>query len=174
MILKLKKLDNKAVIPNKAYDGDAGLDLTATAVEYDRNIDCYIYYTGISVEIPYGYVGLVFPRSSNRKTELYMTNHVGVIDSGYRGEILVCFKSRTSNKVVIFINKLVNNVNALAKRFIGIMDFTYNLRDKSNIYNIGDKIAQLIIMPIPEVTINEVDELSDSSRGAKGHGSSGN
>jgi dUTP pyrophosphatase len=51
-----------------------------------------VYGTGLSMEIPNGYVGLVFPRSSNSKKDLYLTNHVGVIDSGYRGEIMLKFR----------------------------------------------------------------------------------
>ena len=81
MEVKLKKLVEEAVIPTYAKPGDAGMDLTATSVEFDASNDNYIYHTGIAIEIPEGYVGLVFPRSSNRKTNAYMCNHVGVIDS---------------------------------------------------------------------------------------------
>ena len=81
MEVKIKKLVEKAVIPSYAKPGDAGLDLTAVSYDYKKDIDCHVYGTGIAVEIPEGYVGLVYPRSSNRKTNAYMTNHVGVIDS---------------------------------------------------------------------------------------------
>lgn len=94
MDVKIKKLCDEAVIPSYAHDTDAGLDLTATSYEYDRTHDCHIYGTGLAIEIPEGYVGLLFPRSSNRKTDAYLTNHVGVIDSGYRGEIMLSFKKR--------------------------------------------------------------------------------
>lgn len=94
MDVKIKKLDPNAVIPKYAKPGDAGMDLTAVSCDYDVEHDYYVYGTGLAIEIPEGYVGLLFPRSSNRKTDAYMTNHVGVIDSGYRGEIMITYKSR--------------------------------------------------------------------------------
>lgn len=81
MEVKIKKLSEDAVIPAYAHDTDAGLDLVATSYEYKSDIDCHVYGTGLAVEIPEGYVGLIYPRSSNRKTNAYMCNHVGVIDS---------------------------------------------------------------------------------------------
>lgn len=141
MDVKIKKLDPKAVIPKYAKPGDAGMDLTAISCERD-DYENFIYGTGLAIEIPKGYVGLLFPRSSNRKTDAYMTNHVGVIDSGYRGEMFVTFK----------------NI------------------DLSNIrpYNIGDKIAQLMIIPYPFIKLVETEELSKTERGTGGHGSTGN
>ena len=94
MDVKIKKLDPKAVIPKYAKPGDAGMDLTAISYKYDDQHDNHIYGTGIAIEIPEGYVGLVFARSSNRKTDAYLPNHVGVIDSGYRGEIMITYKNR--------------------------------------------------------------------------------
>lgn len=91
----IKKLHKDAVIPQYAKPGDAGMDLVATNMDTDQYGNV-IYGTGIALEIPEGYVGLIFPRSSNSKTDLYLTNHVGVIDSGYRGEIM--FKFRTTQK----------------------------------------------------------------------------
>lgn len=144
--VNIKKLDNKAVIPTYAKFGDAGMDLTATSYNYDYTLLNHVYGTGLAVEIPYGYVGLIFPRSSNRKTSAYMTNHVGVVDSGYRGEIMVTFKDRD---VKLFDSDLPP-------------------------YKVGDRIAQLIIIPYPSVEFNEVEELSASERGESGHGSTGN
>lgn len=91
MNVKIKKLHTDAVIPSYAKEGDAGLDLTATSMSYD-DYGNICYGTGLAFEIPKGYVGLVFPRSSNCKKDLWLTNSVGVIDSGYRGE--VTFKYR--------------------------------------------------------------------------------
>lgn len=91
MEVKVKKLHKDAVIPTYAQLGDAGLDLTAISVEIDENCN-YIYYTGLAIEIPQGYVGLIFPRSSISKTDMCLRNSVGVIDSGYRGEIIFKFK----------------------------------------------------------------------------------
>lgn len=91
MNVKIKKLSENAKIPIYAKNGDAGLDFTATKVikEDENNIT---YGTDLSVEIPDGYVGLVFPRSSIRNYNISLSNSVGVIDSGYRGEIMVTFK----------------------------------------------------------------------------------
>lgn len=147
MEVKIKRLVEDAVIPSYAHDSDAGLDLVATSYEYKDDIHCHVYGTGLAVEIPEGYVGLLFPRSSNRKTESYLTNHVGVVDSGYRGEIMLSFKTRDYKEVAI---------QQLYKP-----------------YEVGDKVAQLIIMPYPKIKFIEVDELSDSDRGENGHGSTG-
>ena len=96
MEVKIKKLHPDAVIPVYSKPGDAGLDLTATSID-DDSYGNIIYGTGLAIEIPEGYVGLLYPRSSNSKTDLYLTNHVGVIDSGYRGEIM--FKFRPVNGI---------------------------------------------------------------------------
>lgn len=142
MDVKIKKLDPKAVIPKYAKPGDAGMDLTAISCERD-DYENFIYGTGLAIEIPKGYVGLLFPRSSNRKTDAYMTNHVGVIDSGYRGEILITYKDRDGDGTEI------------------------------DPYYIGDRVAQLIIMPYPTINLVEVKELSKTERGEGGHGSTG-
>lgn len=88
--VKIKKLHPNAVIPQYAKDGDAGMDIVATEVIQENDIQI-TYGTGIAVEIPSGHVGLIFPRSSVRKTGLQLSNSVGVIDSGYRGEIQATF-----------------------------------------------------------------------------------
>lgn len=94
-VVRVKKLHPNAVIPSYAKDGDAGMDLTAVTVSADENGN-FTYGTGLAMEIPKGYVGLIFPRSSNSKQDLYLTNHVGVIDSGYRGEIMFKFRPTKS------------------------------------------------------------------------------
>lgn len=142
MQVKIKKLNELAIIPSYAKNGDSGLDLTATSLEViDTGDYGYISYgTGLAIEIPTGYVGLIYPRSSISKTGHILANSVGVIDSGYRGEIQVRFKTIP----------------------------------ESNEYKVGDKIAQLIIMPYPEIQFEEVEELSDTDRGKGGFGSTGN
>lgn len=103
MKLRIKRLVPEAVIPKYAKPGDAGLDLTAVSKEYDAEIGCLIYGTGLALEIPEGHVGLIFPRSSVCKTNLSMTNCVGVIDSGYRGEVKAVF-ARTDKKALADYN----------------------------------------------------------------------
>jgi dUTP pyrophosphatase len=145
MKVKIKKLHPEAVVPKYAKPGDAGMDLTATSKLFD-DAGNVVYGTGLAVEIPVGYVGLIFPRSSNAKTDLYLTNHVGVIDSGYRGELM--FKFRKS-------------------------DSTKNFQE-ARLYEVGDRVGQLVIIPYPQIEFEEVDDLSDSQRGAGGYGSTGN
>lgn len=99
--VKIKKLHPNAVIPSYSKPGDAGMDLTIT--EVFKNTDKEISYGfGIALEIPSGYVGLVFPRSSIRKNDLLLTNSVGVIDSGYRGEIQATFKKTDGNMSIVY------------------------------------------------------------------------
>lgn len=140
MKVRFKRLHPDAVIPKYAKPGDAGVDLTAISVDWNPN-GYYSYDTGLAVEIPEGYVGLIFPRSSIYKTDLKLSNSVGVIDSGYRGSIKA--------------------------------NFYYDDFDTTTPYKVGDRIMQLIILPYPQIELEEVDELSDTSRGSGGFGSSG-
>jgi len=87
MEIKIKKLHPDAVIPKYANPGDAGMDLTAVDVSTDYG--CLTYHTGLAIEIPRWHVGLLFPRSSVYKGRQMLTNCVGVIDSGYRGEVML-------------------------------------------------------------------------------------
>ena len=89
MKINIKLLHEDAVVPRYARHGDAGVDLTAVDIVADGAH--LTYKTGIAVEIPEGYVGLLFPRSSVYKTGQTLTNCVGVIDSGYRGEVMMKF-----------------------------------------------------------------------------------
>ena len=89
MKVRIKKLHVDSVIPKYAQDGDAGMDLTAVAVVVDGDI--ITYKTGLAIEIPRWHVGYLFPRSSIYKTGQSLTNCVGVIDSGYRGEVMMKF-----------------------------------------------------------------------------------
>lgn len=152
--VKIKRLSPNAVIPTYAKDGDAGQDLTAISRVYDNDGNV-VYGTGLAFEIPKGYVGLLFPRSSNAKQDLILSNSVGVLDSGYRGEVL--FKFKPSGR---FFTKLMN-----------LIKFPVSGRHKS--YEVGDRIGQIIILPIPLVQFEEVEELSDSERGTGGYGSTG-
>ena len=92
MKVKIQKLSEEAVIPSKAHPTDAGFDITAIGVEEDRKRGIVTYHTGLAFEIPDGYVGLLFPRSSAYKHQLSLANSVGVIDSGYRGEVMFKFR----------------------------------------------------------------------------------
>ena len=91
MIIKIKKLHPNAIIPTYAKEGDAAMDLYAAEVMKD-NYGNYVYLAGIAAEIPPGFVGLLFPRSSVSKTSMALANSVGVVDSGYRGEVMLKFR----------------------------------------------------------------------------------
>ena len=97
-MLKFKKLSEKAVAPIRATDGSAGYDLTSTHVTTEVS-ECgqliLVYHTDIAIEIPEGYVALMFPRSSISKKSLRLCNSVGVIDSDYRGEVMGKFMVTT-------------------------------------------------------------------------------
>lgn len=90
MKVKIKKLHPGASIPKYSKEGDAGMDLVVTTIK-DETFQV-TYGFGISIEIPEGYVGLIFSRSSIKRTDLVLSNSVGIIDSGYRGEIMAVFK----------------------------------------------------------------------------------
>lgn len=145
MEVKIKRLSEDAIIPKYAKPGDAGMDLIATSVSYDVNTNTLTYSTGLAVAIPKGYVGLIFPRSSVYKQQLQLANNVGVIDSGYRGEIKLIFR-----------------------------DLAGIHKDNERIYVAGDRIAQLMIVPYPTIKFKEVDRLDNTERGDGGFGSSGN
>jgi len=139
MKVKIKKLHPDAVIPKYAKLGDAGMDLVAIDEQWNDTNTMVTYNTGLSMEIPEGYVGLLFPRSSISKTDLILSNSVGVIDSGYRGPIM----------------------------------FKFRYPEEGMVYDVGDRIGQIIIMPYPQIEFEEVEELSTSERGEGGFGSTG-
>lgn len=159
MKVKIKKTHPDAVIPKYAKAGDAGLDLTATSISYDEygNI---CYGTGLAFEIPEGYVGLIFPRSSICKEQLLLSNSVGVIDSGYRGEVSFKFKPSMALDKNQCVKTDKDRLWSVAIR-------------QNNIYGVGDRIGQMIIMPYPHIEFEEVEELSETERGEGGYGSSG-
>ena len=142
MKVRFKKLVPEAVAPYQATDGSAGWDLTATSMELIQGKKA-IYGTGLSVEIPKGYVGLLFPRSSIHNKTLRLSNSVGVIDSDYRGEVKAVFDR--------------------------LSDWPYAWE----IYQPGDRICQLIILPVPTIEWEESEELTNTQRGEGGYGSTG-
>lgn len=144
MELKIKRLSDKAIMPIRAHEGDAGIDLTASRISTEINESgqlLLVYHTDLAMEIPEGHVGLLFPRSSICKKTMRLTNAVGVIDAGYRGEITAKYQVTTDAM--------------------------------PSVYKEGERFIQLVIVPIPSYTITEVTDLSDSDRGEGGYGSSG-
>lgn len=170
MKVRIKRLHPNSVIPSYAKSGDAGLDLTAVDYYYDLDGNV-VYHTGLAIEIPEGYVGLIFPRSSISKHDISLSNAVGVIDSGYRGEITAKFKPT--------LNFQPNeNTEYRGKDQFDDCDGILIPYDKSIpiepvVYQCDERIAQLIIMPYPKIEFEEAEELTQTERGDGGYGSSG-
>ncbi len=139
--LPIRRLHEDATLPERAYSGDAGLDLsTCERVELGPG-ERAIVPTGLAVAIPEGYAGFVQPRSGLAARQgISVVNSPGLIDSGYRGEI----------RVVLL------NTDA----------------EHTFVAEAGDRIAQLVVLPIPELELVEVDELPETERGVRGFGSS--
>lgn len=144
VVVKFLKTNPRAQAPIQATSGSAGWDLTACSVDYDITTGIATYFTGIAVSIPRGYVGLLYPRSSIYKKAQFLTNSVGVIDSDYRGEIMLKMR-------------MIDTGHA-----------------PSSIYKVGDRVGQLVITPVPHVLFVEVSELDETERGTGGYGSTGN
>lgn len=137
MKIKIKKLHENAVLPAYAKSGDAGMDVVAVTKEIKD--DFVEYGTGLAFEVPAGYVMLVFPRSSITKTDFTLGNSVGVLDSGYRGELKIRF----------------------------------NMTGPKGHYDVGNRIAQIMVLPYPRLEFEEVLELGESERGTGCYGSTG-
>ena len=134
--IKIKKINKEAKIPEYSHEGDACMDVYSTSREIKEK---YVEYgTGLSFEIPEGYVMLIFPRSSVSKKDLMLKNSVGVLDSGYRGELKLRFK-----------------------------------KQGDNLYQEGERVGQIMFIPIPKINLEEVEKISESSRGVRGFGSTG-
>ncbi len=134
--IKVKKLKENAVVPKYAREGDAGMDVVAIS---KRITDKFVEYgTGLAFEIPEGYVMLIFSRGSVSKKDLILANSVGVLDSGYRGELMIRFQSMGDDH-----------------------------------YEIGERVAQIIILPYPKIELEEIENLSETTRGDGAFGSTG-
>lgn len=142
--MKIKRLNEKAIVPTRGSEYAAGYDLYAVFEEEKITIwphDTIMIDTGWSMEIPEGYFGAIFARSGlAAKQGLRPANCVGVIDSDYRGPVKVALHNDTQEHQIV---------------------------------HQGDRIAQLVIMPYKSIEFEEVDELDDTTRGEGGFGSTG-
>lgn len=139
MDIKIKRLDEKAVIPQYAKLGDAGMDIVAISKTMVDNKDHgYIEFgTGLAFEIPEGYYMDIRPRSSISNTGMMLRNSPGTLDSQYRGELKLRFWAIPETKE----------------------------------YEVGERIAQIVILPYPLINFVEVSELENTDRGDSGFGS---
>jgi dUTP diphosphatase len=139
--LPVRRLRQDAVMPRRAYAGDAGLDLTTCERVELAPGERGVAPTGVAVAIPEGYAGFVQPRSGLAERHgIAVVNSPGLVDSGYRGELRVILLN--TDPVETFIAEA------------------------------GDRIAQLVVLPVPALAPVEVEELPPSERGARGFGSS--
>ena len=137
----MRRLRAGAVLPQRAYAGDAGLDLASCEQVELAPGERASVATGLAVAIPQGYAGFVQPRSGLAAEHgISIVNTPGLVDSGYRGEIRVV---------------LLNTD-----------------RERPFVVDPGTRIAQLVVLPVPDVELLEVDELPESERGVRGFGSS--
>lgn len=143
--VKIKLLSSDSKMPVKANISDAGFDCFAHSLEsYGEDDGLSIKYNlGFSMELPIGWCALIFPRSSVVKTNLILANSVGVIDSGYRGEIAAIFKSKSAT------NNSQNN------------------------YKVGDRVCQIIFYKLPDVNLIESNNLDTNNDRGGGFGSTG-
>ncbi len=141
--VRIKKLDDRAVIPSYGSEYSAGVDLYAVLDEdvVIKSGETFLVKTGLAMEIPVGYAGMIFARSGlATKKGLAPANKVGVVDSDYRGEVMVALHNHSN------------------------VDQTISF---------GERVAQMVIMPFYKADFKEVEELSDTVRGAGGFGSTG-
>jgi dUTP pyrophosphatase len=141
LALAIRRLRPDARLPERAYAGDAGLDLAACEAVRLLPGERAVVPTGLAVAIPEGYAGFVQPRSGlAAKNGITVVNSPGLIDSGYRGELKV-----------VLLNTDVRETFAAEP---------------------GERIAQLVVLPVPALNVVEMDELPESERGSRGFGSS--
>lgn len=156
MNIQIKKLHPDAVIPSKAHISDAGYDVTAIDDGIVDDSGYVQYRTGISVRPDEGYHLEIFPRSSISKYDLALANSIGLVDNGYRGEILLRFKiASRANRTVMSNDVFAGNGTAC------------------KMYKKGDKIGQLVVRKTEQAYFDLVDELDITDRSVGGFGSTG-
>ena len=154
--VKIKRLSEKAVLPKKAFPTDGGYDMYATSIEFD-DYGNIVYGLGWAFEIPEGYVGLLFPRSSTSKFDINMQNSIGLIDCHFRGEVKAKYRPTSTQPVRGAKTNCIEVYQA----------------NTAEIYEVGDKVAQMVFIKLPETELKEVEELSKTDRGEGGWGHTG-
>ena len=159
----------EAVLPRYMKQHDSAMDLVAVSKYFDEKGNV-VYGTGLAFEIPVGYVGFIFPRSSNADKDLILTNSVGIIDPGYRGEVKLKYKPSG-----FFATAPVDDSEGnISDSFDYVCFGKEDIDDVDNVavYSIGDRIGQILIMERPLIEWEEVVELSmNTERGTGGYGS---
>ena len=153
--VRVKKLYENSKLPTRAHESDGGMDMYAHSVKLLLKKGIISYGLGVALELPAFHSGYLFPRSGIYKTGLDLSNSVGLVDSGYRGEVTVKFRITFLGFIKFILSKI----------------FKKSFED--NIYKIGDRCCQLVVLPYPKVILEPVTELSISDRGSNGFGSTG-
>lgn len=182
-VVKVWREDKSIPLPKYGKEGDACCDVYAKSIEYDKELDRYVVHTGLHFALPQDYEMELRPRSSNTKTEYYISNTPMTLDWGYKGELLIIFKSRTSSYITKILNHLGNALEQIEKDVIAnecnmSARVQYDkLLDLNRFpYKEGDRICQLLVRRREEIVWNEVEtleELGTSERGTGGFGSTG-
>lgn len=182
--VKVWREDKSIPLPNYGKEGDACCDVYAKSIEYDEEKDRYVVHTGLYFALPDDYEMELRPRSSNTKTDVYIPNSPITIDWGYRGELLIIFKNRTSShlyKTIGLIGQSIgeiirNNQNATDVLIEAREEYDKIIEDRAYPYKEGDRICQLLVRRREQIKWNEVktiEELGTTERGAGGFGSTG-
>ena len=154
--VKIKRLSEKAIMPRKAFPTDGGYDMFASSVEFD-DFGNIVYGLGWAFEIPEGYAGLLLPRSSTSNFDINMQNSIGLIDCHFRGEVKAKYRPTSTQPVR---GAKTNCIEVYQS-------------NSADIYEVGDKVAQMVFIKLPEVAIKEVEELTKTDRGEGGWGHTG-
>lgn len=183
--IKVWREDKSVPLPTYGKEGDACCDVYAKSIEYDADKDRFIIHTGLHFALSDEYEMELRPRSSNTKTDFYMPNSPGTLDWGYRGELLVIFKNRTSHQLIRIISNFENAFNNIVKRIDNdaFNSITYARQDFDKLnkrevfsYKKGDRVCQLLVRRREKITWDEVEtleELGTTKRGTEGFGSTG-
>lgn len=183
IVVNFVKIHPNAVIPKYAHDGDVGMDLYAVSYNWNEEKDYYEYHTGLKMECLDRVGAFLFPRSSIRKTECYLANSVGIADIMiYRGEILFCFKDRTSAEIRIknagneaFFETLTTSTVSEAMKAKKKSENEMKERIKNLEFapyrDLSIAVGQMVVSEYTKVIFNEVTKLTDTERGEGGFGS---
>lgn len=184
--VKVWREDKSVPLPTYGREGDACCDVYAKSIEYDSDKDRFIIHTGLYFALPDEYEMELRPRSSNVKTDFYMPNSPGTLDWGYRGELRVIFKNRTSRQLIRIISTFGNAFNDIVTRvkyenaYNSIMcarqEFNKLIKKEGCPYVKGDRVCQLLVRRREKITWDEVEtlkELGTTERGTCGFGSTG-
>lgn len=183
IVVNFVKIHPNAVVPEYAHDGDVGMDLYAVSYNWNEEYDFYEYHTGLKMESLDHTGAFLFPRSSIRKTNCYLANSVGIADIMiYRGEIILCFKDRTSaemriknagNEAFFEVLTTSNASEAMKAKKKAEDEMKKRLKnlDFAPYRDLSKAVGQMVVSEYTKVIFNEVTKLTDTERGEGGFGS---